>query len=106
MERLIQLAGHLSQNKTNAPKQTLEVKDNRTGFIFPCSSFDLLGKTYELAVKHGSLPGSELAKITDTDNEPLRLYDPGYTDVMCCVSLFWIKTMRSKHSIDVKDFLH
>jgi citrate synthase len=74
MERVTQLAGHLSQNKTNAPKQTLEVKDNRTG------------KTYELAVKNGSLPGSELSKITDTNSEPLRLYDPGYTDVMCCTS--------------------
>ncbi len=106
MERVSQLAGHLSQNKTNAPKQTLEVKDNRTGFIISFIYSHVLGKTYELAVKNGSLPGSELAKITDVDKEPLRLYDPGYTDVMCCVSFFLIKTMGSKHSKDVKDFLH
>jgi len=74
MERLSLLTGQFVQNKTSGPKQTLDVKDNRTG------------KTYELPIKHGSLYGSELSKIKDTDNEPLRLYDPGYTDVMSCTS--------------------
>jgi hypothetical protein len=41
-----------------------------------------------LTLKQGSLPGSELAKILDESQQPLRLYDPGYMNVINCVSFF------------------
>jgi len=75
MQRLCQVANHLNPNNlANKKPETLSVLDNRTG------------KNYELTLKQGSLPGSELAKILDESQQPLRLYDPGYMNVINCTS--------------------
>jgi len=75
MERLTRLAGHFTPNPlSSVKKHTLTVTDSRNG------------KTYELTLKNDALPGNELAKITDAEGEPLRLYDPGYMNVINCTS--------------------
>jgi citrate synthase len=75
MERLQQIAGHLTGNQLSSKKpETLSVTDNRTG------------KTYELALKQGSLNGNELAKIIDEQQQTMKLYDPGYVNVVNCTS--------------------
>ncbi len=87
MERLHQVANHLNPNRlANKKPETLSVVDNRTGIS--CYFFILIqiGKSYELTLKQGSLPGGELGKILDETQQPLRLYDPGYMNVINCVS--------------------
>jgi len=75
MQRLTQLSNHLNPNRLSSKtSKTLTVTDNRTG------------KTYELSIVDGILPGSELAKIKDAKNNPLRLNDPGYMNTVACVS--------------------
>jgi len=63
---------------------------------------NITGKTYELTLKNDSLPGNELAKIKDGDGEPLRLYDPGYMNVINCVEFCTIqysKDIRLRESL-------
>lgn len=75
MERIALVSRHINPNSlANKKPETLSITDNRTG------------KSYELALKQGSLPGGELAKIVDEHQEPLRVYDPGYMNVINCTS--------------------
>jgi citrate synthase len=56
----------------------LRLRDNRTG------------KVYEISLKEGKdcfyIHSKDLAKITNTREEPLRIYDPGYKNTISCTS--------------------
>lgn len=54
---------------------SLTVTDNRSGMTY---TFPLHSKNF--------LRSEELAKIKDKDGEPLRSYDPGYTNTINCTS--------------------
>lgn len=85
MQRIGLIAGHLTGNSLATKKpDTLSVTDNRTG-NFDIVVSETLGKTYELALKHGAINGNELAKIVDDQQQTLKLYDPGYVNVINCV---------------------
>jgi citrate synthase len=55
-------------------KDSLSIVDNRTG------------KTYELAIKDGSINATELGKIKDKEGNVTRSFDPAYMNTVCCVS--------------------
>lgn len=79
MQRLqdLELALHSERVKVMEGDH-LKVADNRTG------------KTYEISVKQSKdcyfVNSKDFAKITDQDNEQLRLYDPGYMETICSTS--------------------
>lgn len=57
---------------------TLKVTDNRTG------------KTVELAISSSRecdfIQAVQLGKLKDSRGEPVRVYDPGYMNTICCTS--------------------
>ena len=56
-------------------KQTLSVRDNRTG------------TDYELDIVDGTIRAGDLGKVGKTDDEPgLAVYDPGFTNTASCRS--------------------
>lgn len=54
-------------------KNSLTVTDNRTG------------KTYEIPIRENHIKSSYLLAIKGPSGAPLRYYDPGYTNTICCV---------------------
>ncbi len=87
MQRIGLIAGHITGNSLATKKpETLTITDNRTG-ISLITIFYRVGKTYELPLKHGALGGNEIAKIVDDQQQTLKLYDPGYVNVINCVIL-------------------
>jgi len=67
-------APQAAQGTPAAKKDTLSVVDNRTG------------KTYELAIKDGSINATDLSKIKSESGAVLRSYDPAYMNTVCCIS--------------------
>ena len=45
------------------------------------------GKTYELAIKDGSINATDLSKIKDETGEVTRSYDPAYMNTVACVRI-------------------
>lgn len=45
------------------------------------------GKTYELAIKDGSINATDLSKIKDEKGEVTRSYDPAYMNTVACVRI-------------------
>jgi citrate synthase len=68
----------LTKEVIAAEVDKLKIVDNRTG------------KSYELAVKQSKdcyfVNSKDFGKITDSKEEPLRLYDPGYMETICNTS--------------------
>lgn len=73
MERLSQLDAHFGPVQT-AKKDSLTVKDNRTG------------KEYELPIKNGAINATDLGKIKDENGKVTRSFDPAYMNTVCCNS--------------------
>lgn len=44
------------------------------------------GKTYELAIKDGSINATDLSNIKSESGAVLRSYDPAYMNTVCCIS--------------------
>lgn len=79
MERLQQVQGALVPEQVKVLEgQRLKITDNRTG------------KTIEVTLKESKdcyfVNSKDVGKLTDKDDEPLRLYDPGYMDTICNTS--------------------
>lgn len=74
MERISNLATTLVKGDEAAGKKVLTVTDGRTG------------KTYEIPIIGNHVESSYFNKMKGPDGEPLRYYDPGYTNTICCVS--------------------
>lgn len=54
---------------------SLTIRDNRTG------------KEYEVPIVDGTVHGSDLAKIKESDDDPaLAVYDPGFVNTASCRS--------------------
>jgi citrate synthase len=73
MQRLSQLETHFGPVMA-AKKDSLSVKDNRTG------------KEYELPIKNGAINATDLEKIKDEQGEVTRSFDPAYMNTVCCNS--------------------
>ena len=79
MERLQQVQGALVPEQVKVLEgQRLKITDNRTG------------KTIEVTLKESKdcyfVNSKDIGKLVDKDEEPLRLYDPGYMDTICNTS--------------------
>ena len=55
-------------------KNTLSITDNRTG------------KSYEIDIKEGMLPATQLQQIKSMQGIPLRSFDPAYMNTVNCIS--------------------
>lgn len=75
MERISNLAATLVKGDEAAGKKVLTVTDGRTG------------KTYEIPIIGNHIESAHFNKMKGPDGEPLRYYDPGYTNTICCVDL-------------------
>ena len=64
----------VESNETSEEKQSLTVKDNRTG------------KSYELPIKDGAINATDLGKIKDKSGAVTRSYDPAYMNTVNCIS--------------------
>jgi len=73
MERLSQLDAHFGPVQA-AKKDSLTVKDNRTG------------KEYELPIKNGAINATDLGKIKDENGKVTRSFDPAYMNTVTCNS--------------------
>lgn len=82
MERIVTLGQTVCAGEGTKNNQTLTVTDNRTGRLAI-----MTGKTYEIPIRANHIQSSYFAKIKGSDGEPLRYYDPGYTNTICCVRL-------------------
>lgn len=96
MERIGSLTNTLCA--AEGKKNTLTVTDNRSG------------KTYEIPIRDNHIQSSYFGKIKGEDGEPLRYYDPGYTNTICCVtptlhrhhlSVISMETKASSHTEDI-----
>ena len=77
MERISNVKSSVTASPKSAPAQpnTLTVVDNRSG------------KTYSFPIDTNNFVKAEaFAQIKDGQGEPLRLYDPGYTNTINCTS--------------------
>lgn len=79
MERLQQVQGALVPEQVKVLEgERLKITDNRTG------------KTIEVTLKESKdcyfVNSKDIGKLVDKDEEPLRLYDPGYMDTICNTS--------------------
>src|SRR3954454_16897862 len=68
-------AGHKLWPVTNETKDTLTVRDNRTG------------SEYEIPISEGTIRAADLGQIKTGDDQPgLATYDPGFTNTASCKS--------------------
>eukprot|EP01017_Pseudomicrothorax_dubius_P016568 TRINITY_DN1878_c0_g1_i4.p1 TRINITY_DN1878_c0_g1~~TRINITY_DN1878_c0_g1_i4.p1 ORF type:complete len:467 (-),score=130.23 TRINITY_DN1878_c0_g1_i4:74-1474(-) len=78
MERVALLRNQLSAKAENTNKKaaegTLTIVDNRTG------------KKYDVKIQDNLIKATDIGKIVGGDGEPLRSYDPGYMNTVCCTS--------------------
>jgi citrate synthase len=79
MERLQQVQGALVPEQVKVLEgERLKITDNRTG------------KTIEVTLKESKdcyfVNSKDIGKLVDKDEEPLRLYDPGYMETICNTS--------------------
>jgi citrate synthase len=79
MDRIHQLACTLTANSTatEQKKEHLTITDNRSG------------KTIEVPLSRSReshfIAATALGKLKDAQGQPLRVYDPGYMNTICCV---------------------
>ena len=74
MHRIERISNTLAAEKLSVNKNSLSVKDNRTG------------KSYEMPITNDFIRSNDLLKIKDESGNVTRYYDPGYTNTMCCTS--------------------
>ena len=73
MDRFTRITQQVLPVESAGGKDTLSVKDNRTG------------KDYELKITDGTIRATDLKQIQH-DGKPLKTFDPGYMNTTCCIS--------------------
>lgn len=97
MQRIQHLASSLTQEENAEKPPHLKITDNRTG------------KTVEVPLSRSReshfFNATALGKLKDEKDQPLRVFDPGYMNTICCVLIesYWQRPPRSLTSMEIEE---